>query len=86
LLWEAAVIGNSQGVLPADLRRRFDAVLDALAALSQPLAEPAIDVERLREAFWEANKNNVWVEAVDTTDRMADQVAAEYEKLSGDPR
>ena len=45
-----------------------------------------LDVERgrLRKAFWEANKNNVWGEAIDTTDRMADQVAAEYARLRED--
>ena len=50
--------------------------------LNGRLVAGTLDVERLREAVWEANKNECWGDAVDTTDAMAAAIAREYAALA----
>jgi len=60
------------------------AILKAARADAAP--PPAgIDVERLREAVWNANRENGWAEAVDRTTHMANQIATEYARLTSQP-
>ena len=67
-------------LMPGDLVERVNRLLDA----TPPPAPPTLDVERLREAVWNANRENAWGEAIDTTDRMADQIAREYAALAAE--
>ena len=75
--WDRILIARDDGTIAALL-------VDLINAAPAP--PPAgIDVERLREAVWNANRENGWAEAVDRTTHMANQIATEYARLTSQP-
>jgi hypothetical protein len=72
LLWEAAVVGSSQGVLPASLRQRFDAVLAERAARQE-----AADTSGLRWTDLLDDIIGLWATGQPDKDDVLD-VLAEY--------